>query len=386
MGMKRLLPFLLIPLALGGLLSSCRKEEKAAPAKLLYGQLYQEEGDPHSHFVQSIRAFGDERRITHLTPYSTIKGLAEKKESFVLGVVPSFGCLCWSSFRDGCLLPYMQKHNLRVYLIEQSDLFASGNASFGLQQTIDPTLAIFSEGSLLAQQEAVSGEAFHDSPSAFASWMDEKIASFPKMLYVDDGQLDALYAGAQDFTIYYARSSCSDCAYFQTNFLNDYLKDRKGLENAYLIDCDQEGIRYRNGVEDLDQWQSYKDSHGLSEAPDNPAGYGTGYVPSLFHIAPKDGKKVGAVIQAADVVFNDQYEKGSDGYKISRSYFSEDRLESPALSYLKEGKAETKVLEGLRLGQYDGEFEEKEPAIYSWVQKKVAPFHFSIAKAFLDSF
>ena len=382
MAMKKSVCFLFALFPLLGCLSSCGNHQNGQ-VSLSYGSLFEEGDDPQSHFAQSIRSINGEQKTTYLTPYSTLKTLVERKESFLLVNVPSFSCLCYSQFRDNCLLPYMKEHNLQIYLMRQSELEEQKKADrYGIDIVTDPAIAIFSNGKLLTQKEAKTGDPFHDSYADFSSWMNQRVASFPKMLYVNDRQLDALYSGNDPFLIYYARFSCSDCSYFQTNFLTDYLKKReKPLSSAYLIDCDQEGIRALNGEYNEGQWNAYKQSHGLAYSEENPAGYNGGYVPTLMRISPNDGKKKGEVIQAMDVFLNDSYEKKEDGsYFISDSYFDEDRLETPALSYLKNSSVSQKVLKGMNLGQYESEMP------YSVYQEKMAPYHEAIAKVFLDSF
>lgn len=352
-------------------------------AELVYGAFYEDGGDPQSHFVQSIRSINGEQKTTYLTPYSTLKALVERKESFLLVNVPSFSCLCYNQLRDNCLLPYMKEHNVQIYLMRQSELEEQKKADrYGIDIVTDPSMVVFSNGKLIAQKEAKTGDPFHDSYADFSSWMNQRVASFPKMLYVNDRQLDALYSGNDPFLIYYSRFSCSDCSYFQTHFLTDYLKKReKPLSKAYLIDCDQEGIRALNGEYDEGQWNAYKQSHGLAYSEENPTGFNSGYVPTLMRISPNNGKKKGDVIQAMDVFLNDCYEKKEDGsYFISDSYFDEERLETPALSYLKDSSVSQKVLKGMDLGQYEGEMP------YSLYQEKMAPYHEAIAKVFLDSF
>ncbi len=383
--MKKIVGFLLISLGSLSLLPSCGLKEPNKKVALSYGALFDETAEANMHFALSIRANGDKQETTYLTPYSTLKTLVDRKESFILVNVPSFTCLCYAEFRNNCLLPYMKEHNLRIYLMRQSDLEGVDVANrFGIQGASDPLVCLFSKGEIIAQKEAKTGEGFHDSYQTFRKWMDERISSFPQFLAVNDSQLDSLYGGANDFLIYYARFSCSDCTYFQTNFLTDYLEKRANpMVSCYFIDCDQEGIRYRDGEFSQSQWDAYRLSHGLAADEDNPAGYGDGFVPTLFHICPNGETKTGDVILAADVFFNDEYEKQEDGHcKITASYFSEERLSSPELGYLKESQVQTKVLEGMDLGIYEGDGD----APYSWYQKKMAPYHEAIAEAFLGDF
>ena len=377
------LPFLLTFGALL-LLSSCQGGGKSNQVSLSYGMLYGESSDPNSHFAQSMRMKDGKLQPSVFTPISTVQSLVEKKESFLLLNVPSFSCLCYSEFRDTCLLPYMREHNLKIYLLRQSELEElEAGKRFGIEIASDPAICLFSKGEIIAQKEAKTGDAFHDSYKSFASWMDGKISSFPQFLSVNDAQLDALYGGNKDFLIYYARSSCTDCGYLESDFLSDYLEKRESkLSDCYYIDCDFEGIRYQDGEFDQDLWNAYKLSHGLAYSEQNPIGYDGGYVPTLMRISPKQGKKTGDVIAAMNVYFNDTYEKQENGdYLITSSFFSEERLAMDALSYLAESNVETKVLKGLNLGSYA----ESDKAPYSWYQKKMAPYHNAIIKAFLDS-
>ena len=139
-----------------------------AKTNLAYGTLYDESAEGNMHFALSIRTNGNKQETTYLTPYSTLKTLVERQESFVLVNVPSFSCLCYSEFRDHCLLPYMKEHNLRIYLMRQSDLEGvDANNRFGINGASDPLVCLFSKGKIIAQKEAKTGEDFHDSYSAF---------------------------------------------------------------------------------------------------------------------------------------------------------------------------------------------------------------------------
>lgn len=370
------------------LLNSCNTtiEEVA----IQYGALWDNaETAPNGHFYHETAS----GTTSYYTTYSRLTGLVTKKESFIVVVLGSSSCACWTNFRDNVFYPYMKANNLLVYLIKHEEFDQTGTDRYGMKVSAsNETIAIFKDGVLSDQHDDAEGTAFSSSLSAFSSWMNERIKN-PRMLYVSNAQLDNLYKGkitgvqdaVEEFTIYFSRSSCGDCSYMSSHFLKDYLSTATNLETSYIIDCDVEGIRALNGETNQTQWNAWKLAYGLAYAEDNPEGFGTGYVPTLFHIKTNaEGKKVGDdVIDGADVYFNDDFVQNTDlSYSLQTTYFSEARLERPELAYLKSSAVQTKVLDGANIGKYEGE----KSGLYSWYQVQAAEYHNPILKAFLDEF
>ena len=115
-------------------------------------------------------------------------------------------------------------------------------------------------------------------------------------------------------------------------------------------------------------YDAFKVEYGLDEAMDNPSGYGTGYVPTLYHVNPEgNGKKRGDVIDMSGVFYNDRIEDG----KIADTYFTEERLGLESLSYLRDSHVEIKILLGQEVASYD--------------RAGIGAYHDLILNAFLDA-
>lgn len=384
---------LLIPTILlaSGLLASCG-EGKVETATIQFGALFDTSLSGNDIFHPYKKS------DVHYTPHSVLQGLVNKKESFVVCVLGSPTCGCWHSFRDNILARYMKAHNLDVYLIKHEQF--DDAEKFGLRvSSSNEIIGIFKDGVLLDQHDNVEGSDFASDYSVFSAWMDERIV-LPSMLYVSKKQLDELYEGkingekaVEGFTVYFSRSSCSDCSYLSSHYLRDYLAAER-RETSYIFECDMEGVRFYNGegpgnessdqVKAQTQWNEFKANYGLAESLDNPGGYGSGYVPTLFHIhSNEEGKKTGEdVIDGGAVYFNDTVELIEGEYQITSSYYSSERLDRVELDYLKGSEVEKKVLTGTSLGSYEGEA----GGYYSWYQEEAAKLHDPIIEAFLDSF
>jgi hypothetical protein len=370
------------------LLVSCG--ETVDEVSITYGALWDnDETAPNGHFYHETSS----GVTSYFTTYSRLTSLVNKKENFIVVVLGSSTCACWSNFRDNLLYPYMKSNNLLVYLIKHEEFDATGTERFGLNvSSSNETVAIFKNGILSDQHDDLEGTTFASSYSVFSTWMSERLKN-PTMLYVSNAQLDNLYKGqisgvednVEEFTIYFSRFSCGDCSYMSTNFLNNYLTTTANLSTSYIIDCDIEGIRANGGVVDQTQWVQWKKDYGMAYAEDNPEGFGGGYVPTLFHIKTNaEGKKIGDdVIDGADVYFNDDFVQNTDlTYSLQSTYFSQARLERQELAYLKSSAVATKILDGVNLGAYEGE----ESGLYSWYQTQAAQYHDPILKAFLDAY
>ena len=390
--MKKMSPFfLLLPLSLG--LLSCG-EKKGDPSlkkvRLSYGRVYDaERGTP---FLGSYGSLGDGAYgYSPYSSYAEVQKRITRGENFLLVIVHDEMCLCYQSWRDECLIPYVKKESANLLLLKEEELTATyvneegkekKRDRFGIELGAYDSLCLFEKGKLAYQKFDAENTPFHDSYSAFSAWIAER-SEKPTMFYIDSSDLDALYEGNNPFLVYYARGSCSDCAAFESEFLLPHLSETPLSQKAYLIDCDASGVRLdEEGKLAQEQWDAYKLSHGLAQADDNPQGYGQGYVPTVYFVEP-DGKgtKVGSVIQGADVYRNDEYSVSEGNVTITSSYFTEERLERPELGYLKASSLKTKVLQGLSFSLPD-----ESKGEYANYAQGIAPYHQAISKAFFDAY
>lgn len=383
--MKSKLPLLLSLLPLTAL-AGC-SNNFSGKVNLLYGALFDDGARGNEVFHLNEYVEDGEFKQSNYLRYPDLQSLVDGKESFILAIrAESETCACYTGWRDSVLRPYMQETNVEIYLIAADTLnvaLSDGRTraeSLGFSSLSENTLALFSEGTLAYSEVAPLGSQMAEDLAYFKDWMSKRV-ELPRMLYVNDAQLDALYEGNEDFLIYYGRSTCADCTYMREAFLDQYLAENKDMDITYVIDCDQEGIRYKNGELDSMQWDAYKESHGLAESEANPAGFDSGYVPTIIYVSPNNGQKTGDIIKGYDVFLNDSYD---ENYIISATYFSKERVNaSPSyLEYLTQSELETKVLEGVDLGEYEGE--DSAALKQSWYREKASVYHSEISKAFFD--
>lgn len=296
----------------------------------------------------------------------TLNDMVEEKRNFLLLVGNQFDCSCWTAFHNEVLVPYLlENHLLLSWVPYQGNQEAL--QKLGLQlSSAHETLAIFKNGEVAYQHTtADSTSAWVKDKKTFASWMDERIEA-PRLLSLSLEQLNEKYSGKEDFSILFSRSTCGDCSFLERVDLKEYfqknLKPAKIPENyLYALDCDQVGIRYvkdENGnlyspsssspdyaEMAQSQWNTFKKEYGLSFSEDNPAGWGEGYVPAIYHIHPDSGKKTGDVIDFSGVFYNETIENGI----VSETYFTQDRLSLASLDYLSSSSLESKVLAGAQI-------------------------------------
>lgn len=355
--MRRKTPLLLLLTASSVLLPSCNPPlEEITPVVLDMGTIFFDADEVNARKISHMEEIG----------LASLNDMIAEKRNFLLLVGNEFDCSCWTSFHNEVLVPYILRNHLLLYWIP-----FSGNESSlqGMGLTLSSsheTLAIFEEGELKYQHTtADSTSPWVKEPSAFADWMNIRIEA-PRLLSLSKDQLDEKYEGSEDFSIFFSRSTCGDCSYLERNDLKPYfashLKAEKIPENyLYYLDCDQLGIRYIEGEDGKiytpssreenyaalasAQWNQFKIEYGLSEGDDNPAGWGVGFVPAIYHIHPSNGEKRGDVIDFSGVFYNEKEENG----EISDSYFTPNRLSENCLDYLASSSLGAKALTGLPL-------------------------------------
>ncbi len=308
-----------------------------------------------------------------------LNDMIEAKGNFLLLLGNSFDCSCWTAFHNDVLAPYLLKNHLYLPWISYDD-GSKKLAELGAEiSKSHETLMIFKNGEIAYQHTTSDvNSAWVKEAKSFSDWMDKRIEA-PRLLTLSKAQLDEKYNGSADFSIVFSRSSCTDCSFMVNNDLKAYfasnIKETKIPENyLYLLDCDVAGIRcvlgedgekyWPSGEEDaneyekaaLAQWNCFKDEYGLSYSETNLAGWGEGYVPTVYHIHPDGSSKTGEVIDYSGVFYNETIENGI----IKDSYFSPWRQEvsgDASLEYLYASDLETKNLVGLTVDATKGRHE-----------------------------
>lgn len=321
-----------------------------------------------------------------LTPllYADLTSKVNNKENFALLVYEqNNSCTCWKAGLAPTLKHYLSNNDFLLYAIDYR-LFSGQSSSFGL--TLDAsheTLAIFDDG-VISEQKTSGGtdDSWATDFDTFATWMNARVTS-SSMLYVTKSDLDGLFAGTDEFTLGFLRSSCGDCSYLSHDFLEGYNHETK-QKLSYVIDCDQKGIRYNDaGEKDIDQWNSFKVRYGLAESSDPDFGYGEGYVPTFLHYNPaffsktQDSSKEADAVTDGAVAYNDTVTTTEGKSTVSDSYYTEERVAK--LAFLTDVEIPTgKVLKGLALpvDAVDGNG--------YWKHSEASKYHNPLIKAFLD--
>lgn len=348
---------LLLPLMFGTMtLSACGETPKV---ELKYGQM----ADVNPRYID----------------YQTLKEKFENNETFLLTTYAQT-CTCWSTFKS-VLNGYINESHALVYAINYNAFHDTTGASldtFGLNiQSGYTSFAIVNKGELVQNLKSGKDKIFTDV-SVFTQFMSEMVI-LPKMFYVSLEQVDQLYATDATSAIYFARSDCGDCQYFDKNFLDLYSPNGK----LYILDCEEIGIRVYEEDGSLTPesqiaWNNFKANYGLGSSNNPDFGYDTGYVPTLLLVKGNSAEGGKPTFLSGACYFNDSLDQDDKGYYVSNSYYTDERKEK--LEYLADFKG-TSVLKGLRLDASDvgtyGSY------IY-WNQESAQKYHDPLVKAFLD--
>lgn len=347
---------LILPLSLV-LLTGCPKDNTDKNVYLHYGQM-------HSLEAEEI-------------DYQTLSEKVDSKESFLLAVYAP-GCSCWSTFRS-VLAKYIGENHVIVYSISYNAFHSSTGETldnFGLKLKQGYTsFVIFKDGK--AKVDLNSEKKELKEIDAFNKLMESSKVVLPKIFFISKDQVDELYSSEETSLLYFARSNCSDCQYFDRNFLDKYNPSK----NMYILDCEKIGIREYDEDGNLTPesqiaWNNFKIEYGLANTNNPQFGYGTGYVPSLFYLhgsGDKDNPQ--ATFLDGAVYFNDSIAPQADNYVITSTYYTNSR----------EVGYEFTSLEGRIIPSADVDvIEYKGMTFYSWKKDKAAEIHNRNVKAFFD--
>ncbi len=355
--MKKLL-FLLPLLTLTSVgLNACNKDKRA---RLTYGTL--------------VETTAEE------IVYGTLASKIVRKESLLIAVYQDgLSCTCWTTFKD-VLDQYVKEYKTKVYYIARSQ-FSSDSDTFGLtllNDISDPTFALFKEGKKV--NEYIYGK---DTKPMFQSISGlrkavTKIARDPQYFYVNQEYLDnALFTEKKEVVIHYMWHSCPDCMDCFPEVMVPYSNKNNFSRKVWIIDLEIPGLLLDPETNEKNKGnQGYVDflrEHNMSYSEENePFGYDRGFVPTTQ--IWQNGK-----VKDMNVYFNDAVEKVDDQYVVTRSYYSEDRIEH--LGYTKE------ILQGKVLSEEQVDVKEKGGVkYYSWNADYARLYHKPIMEAFFDKY
>lgn len=354
--MKKIL-FLLPLIALSSIgITGCKSDKKA---RITYGTLVDKEAEA--------------------IEYSTLATKIARGENLLLAVWQDSGvpCGCWTTFK-GILNQYVDEYDTKIYTIARSQ-FSDDSEKWGLtilNDTSEPTFALIKNGK--KANEFVYG---NDTKPLFTTLKGlrntiTKIARDPQYMLVDQAYLDkAIFQDKNsNVVIHYIWSFCPDCNDCFPNVLLPYSEKNEFKTKVWVIDLAIKGILLTEAGKfvgtGLQTYVDFLKEHKLSETGDETFGYDRGFVPTTQYWANGE-------LKDANVYFNDAVDKVDGKYKITRSFFSEERLKKIGYS--------AEVLEGKEIPESDVDASvnsETNVTTYSWKQDAAREYH----KTYLENF
>ena len=279
-------------------------------------------------------------------------------------------CECWKAFKP-IIDKYADDNDVYIYQIDR--LLFNGHDDFGftLLNQSNPSLIITKDGE--KKHEYLYGKnnaSMFTDASGFKKAI-EKVVKAPQFMVVNSDYLDNKLLKSNDtFVIYYSWSFCPDCNYCMPKVLQPYSQTNNFRTKFYMIDLAVPGIL----MTDDNKWPSegtsvatyvdYLKNHHMSKAGDEKFGYDRGFVPTFQYYK-------GGELTDMCVYFNDALTNEGGKWKVSRSYYSQDRIAN--LGYT------NTVLEGM-------EVSESEVVDGGWKQEAMAKHHDPILKSFLNKY
>ena len=357
---KNRLVLLLIPLAFSSL-TSC----SSSKGFLTFGTYVNQS-------IESLETLSNSQLISK----------ADSNETFLLAVYQggySEDCKCWITFQN-IITYYMNRYNERVYVYDgqkQDDSLA--HLKIEKINDSSPSLYIFKGNDQIAKFSEMRSKdkgIFTDTTGEAMYKRVHKVVNRPKAYYVDDDYLKENLSKSPKTILSFVRRDCGDCNYVIPNVIIPYINNNKLKSNLWIFDLQDLFNLSKSETatkEEKEQYQTLKNSYGLSASGNAAYGYQEGVVPTTHYYE-------NGVLKDASVFFNDAVTQREDeSYYISDSYYSEERLSN--LHYLK-GVNFTTCLKNMEL--------ENTSVLYTqsgkpyWSQSKASEYHTPLFKAFLD--
>ena len=279
-------------------------------------------------------------------------------------------CGCWTTFHD-VLDEYVATYHTRIYFISQYQ-FSDGDEKLGLtilKNDSNPTLAVIEDG------RKVSEYIYNKDTKPMFTNVDslrsaiKRVARDPNLMYVNQSILDdALFTNPQDkIVVEYVWKTCPDCNDCLPEVILPYSYDNEFSYYIWIIDLDVEGLLRVNGEKDKtnENYVEFLKNHHMSDALDTVFGYDRGFVPTM-QVWEK------GILKDMTVYFNDSLEKDGDIYKVTKTYYTQERVAN--LAYTNE------VLFGLEVPETDV------TKWGSWSADAARKYHKPILESFLDMY
>lgn len=284
-------------------------------------------------------------------------------------------CGCWQTFHP-VLDEYVATYHTRIYFISQYQ-FSDEADRLGLtvffkngsSTSSSPTLAIIEDG------KKVSEYIYNKDTKPMFTNVDslrsaiKRIARDPNLMYVNQAILDdALFTNPLDkVVVEYVWKTCPDCNDCLPEVILPYSFDNDFSKAIWIIDLDIEGLLRVNGEKDKTNanYVEFLKNHHMSDKLDTVFGYDRGFVPTM-QVWEK------GVLKDMTVYFNDSLTKDGDVYKVTQTYYTQERVAN--LAYTNE------VLFGLEVPASDVN------NWGGWNAEAARKYHKPILESFLDMY
>lgn len=302
------------------------------------------------------------------------------EENFILVLYPGEDstCGCWTVFRDN-LNQYAKDNERIIYAINSFLLMGNSDDSYGLTLPTDrPSLVVMENGSLKQEwvYNARDTQKFFTSSTYLEEHLNEYTIS-PKLIYIDEELLNEYVnvSPMDDFNVLYTWKSCSDCTYCLPNAVFPFIETHNSFKKLYVIDLEVEGLLLEDGVKNRENenYLNFLNEYGLTATGNQTFGYDRGFVPTFQHYEK-------GVLKDADTYFNDAISLVGEKYIVTRTFFTEERINN--LNYLNNFTG-TKVLEGLEIEESDLNITSNS---VSWKKEAAAQYHNPLLEAFLSTY
>jgi len=243
-------------------------------------------------------------------------------ESFVVEIYSSTCTTCLEF--DPILNAYIQSTQAVIYAIETGPDFMFANDY--IPWSVVPTLAIVKDGEVWQKINASDNSSIFASLINFTDYINQYVRFGPS-INISDVQLDQLITNDETFLVYYKRDTCSDCTFFDRNYLKSFRNDKeKANQKYYVFDMNE---YYLNRTSSSDPyWLNFTAKYNLSDPAINTYGgsaeygYKTGVVPTFQYYNAGE-------LSDAVVIYNDSYTSIKDesnvtlSITITSSYFDD---------------------------------------------------------------
>ena len=324
--------------------------------------------------------FGSEidTTFTNLS-YSELYKKVNDHENMIVVTYPGKDthCSCWKTM-ENVLLPKLAKET--EYLVYAVDAFEIDRSTDKFSLVVDlasPSIVFFKEGKKYDQYvySIRNTQDFFKKYDALVKLLEDK-TSKPQYIYTDVQGIKNGIKNEEEYIIQYTYSSCPDCSYCLPNVMYPYLSKNKLSNQIHIVDLEKEENFLTEGKIDSKnaEYISFKKEMGLSKEGNSDFGYNTGYVPTIQYY--KNG-----TLTSASVFFNDTIEEVNGVYKITSSFYSQERLSK--LEYA--SNVTNNVLEGLEIPLSDLTIYEEYNYI-AWNQDAASAYHKPLLEAFLNKY